>query len=79
MQVFVALLSNVIDQGKLETSWHSDRSVDPLSEVVFAFNGRQISMTFELGPSGRWQSESVHRAFSKAVRRVDQDCNIRWM
>jgi hypothetical protein len=36
-------------------------------------------LRLEPGPDGRWQTESVHRTVSNAVRRVDQSCNIRWM
>lgn len=79
MQVFVALLSNLIDQDEFEKAWHSDCSTNPFLKVSFAFAGRTISMTLEPGPAGRWQTESVHRTFSSAVRRVDESCNIRWM
>jgi hypothetical protein len=79
VQVFIAELSNSIDQGEFEKSWHSDGSVNPFLKVDFAFTGRRISITIDSGTSGRWQSESVHRTFSSAVRRVDQKCNIRWI
>jgi hypothetical protein len=79
MQVFIAELSNQIDQVEFEKSWHSEDSTSPFKKVDFAYTGRRISLTFEPGPEGRWQSDSVHRTFSSAVRRVDRTCNIRWI
>jgi hypothetical protein len=79
MQVFVAVLSNLIDRDEFEKSWHSDRFVSPFPEVAFEFAGRTISIKLEPGPVGRWQTDVVHRTFSSVVRRVDQNCNIRWM
>jgi len=79
MQVFVAVLSNVIDQVEFEKSWSSDGAGNLFPGAGFSFAGRKISMTLAPGPDGRWQTESVHRTFSSAVRRVDQSCNIRWM
>jgi hypothetical protein len=79
MQVFVAVLSNLIDKGEFEKSWRSDCSSDSVPEAVFAFAGRTISLTLPPGPAGRWKTETVHRTFSSAVRRVDQSCNVRWM
>jgi hypothetical protein len=79
MQVFVAVLSNLIDKGEFEKSWRTDPSGDLFPDVDFSFAGRKISLTLAPGPDGRWKTESVHRTFSSAVRRVDQSCNIRWM
>ena len=79
MQVFIAELSNLIGQGEFEKSWHRDDAVNPFLKVDFGFAGRRISITLEPGPSGRWQTESVHRSVTNAVRRVDQRCNIRWI
>jgi hypothetical protein len=79
MQVFVAVLSSVIDQNEFEKSWRRDCSHNLLPEAGFAFAGKKISLTLDPGPEGRWQTEIVHRAISTAVRRVDQGCNIRFM
>jgi hypothetical protein len=79
MQVFVAVLSNLIDQGEFEKSWRADCPADMFKDADLAFAGRTISLKLEPGPDGRWQTESVHRTLSSAVRRVDQSCNIRWM
>jgi hypothetical protein len=79
MQVFVAVLSNPIDQSEFEKSWRLECAGDLFPDASFAFAGRKISLTLAPGPDGRWQTESVHRTFSSAVRRVDQSCNIRWM
>lgn len=79
MQVFIAELSNLIDQGEFEKSWNGDSTGNPFLKVDFAFTGRRISIKLESSPLGRWQSDSVHRTFSSAVRRVDKDCNIRWI
>jgi len=79
MQVFVAVLSNLIDQGEFEKSWRTDCPGDMFPEANVVFAGRTISLKLEPGPDGRWQTESVHRTFSSAVRRVDHNCNIRWV
>jgi hypothetical protein len=79
MQVFVAVLSNLIDQGEFEKSWRTDCSPDMLPDCNFSFAGRTLSLKLAPGPEGRWQTEKVHRTVSSAVRRVDQSCNIRWM
>jgi hypothetical protein len=79
MQMSIAELSNLIDRGEFEKSWQSDGSVNPFLKVNFGFAGRRISIKLEPGPAGRWKSESVHRSFSSAVRRVDPRCSIRWI
>ena len=78
MQMFVAVLSSPIDQVEFEKSWRLDCARNSLQDADFAFAGQTISLTLEPGPDGRWQTETVHRALSSAVRRVDQNCNIRW-
>jgi hypothetical protein len=79
MQVFVAVLSNPIDQSEFEKSWRLDCAGSLSPGAGFSFAGRKISMMLEPGPDGRWQTEIVHRRLSSAVRRVDQNCNIRWV
>jgi hypothetical protein len=79
MQMFVAELSNPVDKGELERSWQRDSAIDPNFKVGFGFAGQRISITVESSHSDRWQSDSFRRTFSRAVRRVDQRCNIRWI
>jgi hypothetical protein len=77
MQLFVAVLSNLIDQSEFEKSWRLHCAGMQDAGVTFA--GKRITLTLEPGPEGRWQTEIVHRKLSDAVRRVDQLCNIRWI
>ena len=79
MQIFVAMLSNIIDAGEFEKSWRLDCAGNLLRDASVVIAGRKVSLTLEPGPDGRWQTEIVHRMLSSAVRRVDQNCNIRWM
>jgi hypothetical protein len=79
MQIFVAVLSNLIDRGEFEKSWRLDCAGDLFPDAGFTFAGRTISLKLEPGPDGCWQTERVHRAFSSVVRRVDHNCNIRWI
>ena len=79
MQVFIAELSTQIDPAEFEKSWNSREAENPFLKVDFAFTGQRVSMKLEPGPEGRWPSESVHKSFSSAVRRVDRNCNIRWI
>jgi hypothetical protein len=80
MQRFVAELSSAIEEADFERSWHSDQSLnDKQPQVKFTFNGRRISAIVASDSSERWASSSFYRAFSAAVRRVDQACNIRWL
>ena len=79
MQVFVAVLSNPIDRGEFEKSWRLDCAGSLYPGAGFVIAGQKISLTLEPGPDGRWQTEVVHRTLSSAVRRVDHNCNIRWM
>ena len=78
MQVFVAVLSNLIDKIEFEKSWRLDCAGNLFPGAGFVYAGRKISLTLEPGPDGRWQTELVHRTLSSAVRRVDHNCNIRW-
>jgi len=78
MQVFVAVLSNLIDEGEFEKSWRLDGAGNLFRDASVVIAGRKVSLTLEPGPDGRWQTEMVHRTLSNAVRRVDQNCNIRW-
>ena len=77
--MFIAELSNPVDKIELEKSWQSDAAVDPNFKVDFGVEGQRISIKVESTHSDRWQSDSFHRTFSSAVRRVDQRCNIRWI
>jgi hypothetical protein len=79
MQMFIAEISNLIDQDAFEQSWRSHSAIDRNFQVTFAFAGRRISASIESTQDERWQSDSFHRAFSSAVRRVDRSCNIRWL
>jgi len=79
MQMFVAVLSNVIDADEFEKSWRLDGADILLPDAGFAFTGQRISLTLQPGPEGRWQTEMVHRTMSSAIHRVDQGCNIRWV
>ena len=79
MQMFIAELSNPVDKTELEKSWQSDSAIDPSFKVDFGVAGQRISITVESSQSDRWQSDSFHRTFSSAVRRVDGRCNIRWI
>jgi hypothetical protein len=47
--------------------------------VDFEFTGRRVSITIESSLSGQWQSDDFHRTFSGAIRRLDQNCNVRWL
>jgi hypothetical protein len=47
--------------------------------VEFGFSGRRVSITVHSDLPGEWRSEDLHRTFSAAVRRVDRNCNVRWL
>jgi hypothetical protein len=79
VQLFVAVLSNLIDQSEFEKSWRLHCAGNLMQDAGLSFAGKRISLTLEPGPDGRWQTEVVHRKVSDAVRRVDQSCNIRWI
>jgi len=79
MQLFMAELSGPIDELEFERSWKSDAAIDPSLAVTFGFTGRRVSIKIDSDPSNQWKSESLHRTFSSAIRRVDQRCNIRWI
>lgn len=80
MQRFVAELSTAIEEVDFARSWQSDHSLnDKQLMVKFTFSGRRVSATFDSESSERWASASFYRTFSAAVRRVDQNCNIRWL
>jgi len=79
MQMFIAEVSNLINKAAFETSWQSDSTIDPTFTVAFGFAGRRISVTVESRRDERWQCDAFHRTFSAAVRRVDQNCNVRWL
>jgi hypothetical protein len=79
MQMFIAEVSKVIDKAAFEQSWRTDAAIDRNFEVTFAFAGRRISATVECRLDRRWQSDSFRRVFSSAVRRVDRNCNVKWL
>jgi hypothetical protein len=78
-QIFIAEVTKLIDQIAFERSWKNDPAIDGHFQVTFAFAGQRISATVECSQDRRWQSDSFHRAFSNAVRRVDGSCNVRWL
>jgi hypothetical protein len=80
MQRFVAELSAPIEQAAFEKSWHSDESLNgKRPQVEFTFDYRRVFAIINSDASERWVSTSFYRAFSAAVRRIDRNCNIRWL
>jgi len=79
MQRFVAELTNLIDKAEFERSWQRDAVINPNFAVQFRFDGRKVSMMVENRSANHWQSDSFHQAFSAAIRRVDQNCSVRWL
>jgi hypothetical protein len=79
MQMFIAEVSDLIDQAAFEKSWQSDSTINPQFDVAFSFTGHRISVTVESKMEDRWQSDAFHRTFSSAVRRVDRNCSVRWL
>ncbi len=79
MQMFIAELSKSIDETAFRRSWTGEPGINPKFEVTFGFAGNRISASVDCNAEERWQSDSFHRTFSSAVRRVDQSCNIRWL
>jgi hypothetical protein len=80
MQMFIAELSTPIDKVEFERSWRSAPSGDgPQPTAEFTFVGRKVSALIDSDSSERWSAANFYRAFSAAVRRLDRDCNIRWL
>ena len=79
MQTFIAEFSNLIDKAEFERSWQRDAVINSNFAVQFRFDGRRISMMVESRSINHWQSDSFHQTFSAAIRRVDQNCNVRWL
>jgi len=79
MQLFIAQLSNQIDKSAFEKSWQSESGLSSDFKVDFVFDCQKVSINIESKGPGRWQSDNFQRTFSKAIRRVDQSCNVRWI
>jgi len=79
MQQFIAELSKVIDQAEFEKYWRCYSVTNPGFTVGFGFTGRRISIRIESSQPERWGSENFRRIFSRAVREVDRECNVRWI
>jgi hypothetical protein len=79
MQRFIAELSNLVDHAEFERSWRGDTSRKPAFKVEFGFSGRRVSITVHSDLPGEWRSEDLHQTFAEAVRRVDRNCNVRWL
>lgn len=80
MQRFIAELSTPIEQAEFERSWHCDESLNGKHPMVeFTFDRRRVMALIDSDASERWVSASFYRAFSAAIRRIDRNCNIRWL
>lgn len=80
MQRFVAELSTLIEQAAFERSWHCDESLIGMQpKVEFTFDHRRVMAVIDSDPSERWVSTSFYRTFSAAIRRIDRNCNVRWL
>jgi hypothetical protein len=79
MQRFIAELSSLIDKDAFHQCWQSDCVANPNYSVDFGFDGRRVSVSIESTQADRWGSASFQRTFSSAVRRVDHNCNVRWI
>ena len=80
MQRFVAELSVPIEQAAFERSWHGDESLNgKRPKVEFTFDHRRVLAIINSDASERWVSTNFYRTFSAAVRRIDRNCNIRWL
>jgi hypothetical protein len=79
MQRFIAELSKLIETAEFERAWQDDSAKNPNVAVVFAFAGRRVTITIDSLLSPPWRPDDLHRTFSRAIHRVDQHCNIRWL
>ena len=57
----------------------SDSASNPNVTVDFGFDGRRVTIAIDSDLSVQWRSDDFHRTFSKAIHRLDQHCNIRWL
>jgi hypothetical protein len=80
MQRFLAELSASIEKADFEKSWRSDEALNGKQpKVEFTFDHRRVMAVIDSDSPERWSSASFYRSFSAAVRRIDRDCNIRWL
>ena len=79
MQRFIAELSSAIEKADFESSWQSEASARADQKVDFAFHGRRVSATIHSENDNRWESQSFRRAFSSVIRRINANCNVRWI
>jgi hypothetical protein len=80
MQRFIAELSTPIEQAAFERSWHCDESLNGMHpKVEFTFDHSRVMAVINSDASERWVSASFYRTFSAAIRRIDRNCNIRWL
>jgi hypothetical protein len=79
MQTFIAELSNIVDHSEFERSWLVDSAKRLAFKVDFGFSGRRVSIRVHSNLPGEWRSNDLHQAFAEAIRRVDRNCNVRWL
>jgi hypothetical protein len=80
MQRFVAELSKAIDRADFEKCWRADpRVTDSNTKVEFVFTGSRVSAAVHSESESPWPSDNFHSTFSAAIRRLDRQCNVRWL
>jgi transposase len=75
----VAVDATSLARHRSDQCWQSDCVANPNYSVDFGFDGRRVSISIESTQADRWGSASFQRTFSGAVRRVDHNCNVRWI
>jgi hypothetical protein len=79
MQRFVAELSSPIEKADFERSWQSGPGRDARPKVEFAFMGPRVSVVVHSDIEDRWPMANFYQAFSATVRRLNSNCNVRWL
>jgi hypothetical protein len=79
MQRFIAELSSAIEKAEFDSSWQSEAAARADLKVDFDFHGRRVSATIHSENYNTWESESFRRAFSSVIRRINANCNVRWI
>jgi hypothetical protein len=79
MQRFMAELSRTIEKAEFEKSWHNAPGGDAGPKVEFVFAGRRVSVFVHSDADHQWPMANFYKTFSAAIRRLNSECNVRWL
>jgi hypothetical protein len=75
----VAELSRQMDKDQFEKSWKATPGFFVHIPVQFEFDGCRVLITIRSTSNPEWKTDDLRWVFKTVLRRLDQNCNVKWL